>query len=158
VLYVGLMVTEEGPKVLEFNCRYGDPENQVMLPLLDGDLVDIMQACIDGTLNKVKVRWKERACVCVVLASGGYPIKYGMGKGITGLERLAGEPDTVVFHAGTALRNGKLVTAGGRVMGVTSLGATIKEAIDKAYRGVARIHFEGMHYRRDIGAKALGRI
>ncbi len=156
-LDAGLMVTAEGLKVLEFNCRFGDPENQVIMPLLEGSLLEILEACIDGCLDKVRVSWKDEACVCVVLASGGYPGSYQTGLEIKGLEKLAGEEDIVAFHAGTALKDGKPVTAGGRVMGVTSVAPTIQEAIERAYQGVAKVSFSGMHYRTDIGAKALRR-
>jgi phosphoribosylamine--glycine ligase len=154
-LYAGLMVTGEGPKVLEFNCRFGDPENQVIMPLLEGSMTDILGACIDGRLDEVDVGWRDGASVCVVLASGGYPGAYETGREIRGLEGLAGERDIVAFHAGTALEDGELVTSGGRVLGITSVAPSLKEAIRTAYRGVAKVHFQGMHYRRDIGAKAL---
>ncbi len=153
VLYAGLMITNKGPKVLEFNARFGDPEAQPILMLLESDLVDVMEATLAGELNKVSLRWKTGAAVCVVLASGGYPGPYRKGEVITGLENM---PDNVVvFHAGTARRAERIVTAGGRVLGVTALGEDIPRAIELVYRAVAGISFNGMHYRKDIGQKAL---
>lgn len=155
VLYAGLMITREGPKVLEFNCRFGDPESQAVLPLFEGDLVEVLEATIEGRLEEAEVRNSQGAAVCVVLASGGYPGKYEKGKVIEGLDELQDMEDVLVFHAGTAKRDGKLVTDGGRVLGVTALGQDIPRAIERAYEAVAKVHFEGMHYRRDIGRKAL---
>ena len=163
VLYAGIMITEEGPKVLEFNVRFGDPETQAILPRLKSDLVEVMLAATEQKLSHIKnLNWDSRACVCVVCASGGYPGDYEKGKEIFGLEEAAKLKDAVVFHAGTkklpvvsSQPSDRYVTSGGRVLGVTGLGNTIKEAIDKAYRGVDKIHFEGMHYRRDIGYKAI---
>ncbi|GAB4560636.1 MAG: phosphoribosylamine--glycine ligase [Anaerolineae bacterium] len=156
VLYAGLMITAEGPRVLEFNCRFGDPETQVILPLLDADLVDVMEACLDGRLPDVELRWRPGAAVTVVAASGGYPGSYRKGLEIRGIEQAEQVPGVVVFHAGTKrLEDGRLVTDGGRVLNVTALGARLEEAIERAYQAIALIHFEGMHYRRDIGAKAL---
>ncbi|RKY65468.1 MAG: phosphoribosylamine--glycine ligase [Candidatus Latescibacterota bacterium] len=155
VLYAGLMITQEGPKVLEFNCRFGDPESQAVLPLFEGDLVEVLEATIEGRLEEAEVRNSQGAAVCVVLASGGYPGKYEKGKVIEGLDELQDMEDVLVFHAGTAKRDGKLVTNGGRVLGVTALGPDIPRAIERAYEAVAKVHFEGMHYRRDIGRKAL---
>jgi len=155
VLYAGLMITREGPKVLEFNCRFGDPESQAVLPLFEGDLVEVLEATIEGRLEEAEVRNSQGAAVCVVLASGGYPGKYEKGKVIEGLDELENMEDVLVFHAGTAKRDGKLVTNGGRVLGVTALGPDIPRAIERAYEAVAKVHFEGMHYRRDIGRKAL---
>jgi len=155
VLYAGLMITREGPKVLEFNCRFGDPESQAVLPLFEGDLVEVLEATIEGRLEEAEVRNSQGAAVCVVLASGGYPGKYEKGKVIEGLDELQDMEDVLVFHAGTAKRDGKLVTNGGRVLGVTALGPDIPRAIERAYEAVAKVHFEGMHYRRDIGRKAL---
>ncbi|HBV96642.1 MAG: phosphoribosylamine--glycine ligase [Peptococcaceae bacterium BICA1-7] len=152
VLYAGLMVTAEGPKVLEYNARFGDPEAQPVLMMLKTDLVDIMDAVIDKRLKDINIEWEEGASVCVVMASGGYPGAYGKGIEITGLDRV---PEGVtVFHAGTAEREGKIVTDGGRVLGVTARGADIPSAISLAYRGVEAISFEGAHCRRDIGQKA----
>lgn len=154
VLYAGVIITEEGPKVLEFNCRFGDPETQPQVPLLESDLLAILEACIDGRLEEGRVRWRKGAAVCVVLASGGYPGEYEKGKPITGLDRIT-DPQTTVFHAGTARRDGGLVTNGGRVLGVTSWDDTIERAIKRVYQQVGLIQFEKMHYRTDIGAKAL---
>jgi phosphoribosylamine--glycine ligase len=157
ILYAGLMIGDNGPKVLEFNARFGDPEAQPILPRMEGDLVPVLEACMDGTLAEHTLTWKKDASVCVVLASGGYPGKYDKGLVIEGLEEAASEEGVIVFHAGTAGKDGKIVTAGGRVLGVTALGPTIRDAIDKAYRAVDKIHFEGRHFRRDIGRKALQR-
>jgi len=154
VLYAGVIITEEGPKVLEFNCRFGDPETQPQVPLLESDLLPILEACIDGQLEEGEVRWRRGAAVCVVLASGGYPGEYEKGKPITGLDRIT-DPQTTVFHAGTARRDGEIVTNGGRVLGVTSWDTDIARAIERVYRQVRLIEFEKMHYRTDIGAKAL---
>lgn len=155
VLYAGLMVTKDGPKVLEYNARFGDPETQPILMRLDTDLVDIIESILAGRLAGQPVRWKDEAAVCVVLASGGYPGDYQKGKVITGLDQVPGGVE--VFHAGTALKDGQVVTTGGRVLGVTALGTTIREAINNAYEAIKPIHFEGMHYRTDIGRKALER-
>ncbi len=157
ILYAGLMITGEGPKVLEFNARFGDPEAQPILPRMEGDIVPVLEACIDGTLAGHSLSWKKEACVCVVLASGGYPGKYEKGLPIEGLDEASSEEGVIVFHAGTARKEGKIVTAGGRVLGVTALGATVREAIEKSYRAAEKIHFEGRHFRRDIGQKALRR-
>jgi phosphoribosylamine--glycine ligase len=157
ILYAGLMLTEDGLQVLEYNCRFGDPETQVIVPLLDADLVALLEACMDGNLDEVPIIWRAGACVCVVLASGGYPGSYQTGKLIQGLEDASGQTNTVVFHAGTERSGDKTVTAGGRVLGVTSWDTTIQEAIDRAYHGVNQVSFEGMHFRHDIGAKALRR-
>lgn len=153
VLYAGLMVTDQGPRVLEFNARFGDPEAQPIMMLLQSDLVDVMEALLAGELNKLKLDWYDGASVCVVLASQGYPGAYRKGEIITGLDSL---PDNVVaFHSGTAMKGNRVITAGGRVIGITARAASIPEAIDLAYRGVAKVHFNGMHYRKDIGKKAL---
>jgi phosphoribosylamine--glycine ligase len=157
VLYAGLMITEHGPKVLEFNSRFGDPECQPLMLRLRSDLVDLMEACIDGTLAQHQVAWDERAAACVVMAATGYPGPFEKGKAIRGLESLRDWADGVVFHAGTARRNDEVVTNGGRVLGVTALGETIAAAVAEAYRGVEQIHWDGMHYRRDIGHRALKR-
>jgi len=150
ILYTGLMLTKEGPKVLEYNCRFGDPEAQVVIPRLKTDLVDIMEAVINGNLTNVKIQWKQEAAVCVVMASGGYPGHYETGKIITGLDD-AEKMGSIVFHAGTTVKNNKIVTAGGRVLGVTALGKDIQNARQRAYEAVLKIHFDGMHYRKDIG-------
>lgn len=153
VLYAGLMLTSMGPKVLEFNARFGDPETQVVLPRLKTDLVEIIEAVLDRKLDTVKIEWSSQAAVCVVLASAGYPGPYEKGKVITGIDKKI--PGTYVFHAGTKLKEGRLITDGGRVLGVTALGDNLPEAINNAYNGVKMIDFSGMHYRRDIGKKAI---
>ncbi|MFO8051626.1 MAG: phosphoribosylamine--glycine ligase [Thermoplasmatota archaeon] len=158
ILYAGLMITEEGPKVIEFNCRFGDPEAQVVIPRMATDFIKPILGSIDGTLDKVKFRWSRNKCVCVVMASGGYPGPYKKGYGIQGIDSAEDIEGTVVFHAGTALEDEELVTSGGRVLGVTAMGPTIKETIDKAYKGVKRIDFRNAHYRKDIGKKALFHI
>ena len=145
ILYTGLILTENGPKVIEYNARFGDPETQVVLPRLRTDLLDIFIAGASGELASLEIEWKEDAAVCVVMASGGYPGTYEKGKIITGLEELG--KDTMVFHAGTELRDGSVVTNGGRVLGVTSIGLTVHEAQQKAYQAVPQIQFEGAHYR-----------
>ena len=155
-LYLGLMVTADGPKVVEFNARFGDPETQVVLPLLDSDLVAIMCACADGTLADVPIRWKDDAAVCVVLASGGYPGHYDKGQEIHGLAD-AEAMGALVFHAGTAMKDGKLVTNGGRVLGVVGRGADISSAVDAAYAAAAKISFKDAYYRKDIAHRALER-
>ncbi|WP_367925699.1 phosphoribosylamine--glycine ligase [uncultured Ruthenibacterium sp.] len=158
-LYFGLMLTPDGPKVIEYNCRFGDPETQVVLPLLESDLLSIMRATTDGTLDQAQVKFSQKSAACVVLASGGYPQHYEKGKVITGLEngQLSGA-DAVVYHAGTALKDGQLVTAGGRVLGVTATADTLKEALKKAYAASEQIHFDGLHKRTDIGARALAAL
>ncbi|MEW6183511.1 MAG: phosphoribosylamine--glycine ligase [Bacillota bacterium] len=153
VLYAGLMLTAAGPRVLEFNVRLGDPEAQPILSLLESDLIDVMEAVIAGRLRQVKLAWRPGASVCVVLAAAGYPGSCRKGDVITGLEDMP--PDAMAFQAGTGLKDGRLVTAGGRVLGVTARGADVREAIDRAYKAVEGIKFEGMHFRRDIGRKAL---
>ena len=150
VLYFGLMKTKDGMKVIEYNARFGDPETQVILPMLQTDLMEIFEAITDERLEEVEIRWAEGACVCVVLASGGYPVKYEKGKEIT-FDNL--DEDIVLCHAGTKLADGKLVTDGGRVLGVCAKGGTIEEARQKAYANVEKIRFDGMHYRKDIGIK-----
>ncbi len=155
VLYAGLMMTATGPKVLEFNARFGDPECQALLIRLKSDIVELMEACIDGTLDQCTVEWDERAAVCVVLAAGGYPGGYEKGKLILGLEHLHGWQSGVVFHAGTAQRDGDIVTNGGRVLGVTALGVSVHDAVREAYWAVEQISWDGMQYRRDIGHRAL---
>ena len=155
-LYLGLMVTADGPKVVEFNARFGDPETQVVLPLLDSNLVAIMCACADGTLADVPIRWKDDAAVCVVLASGGYPGHYEKGQEIHGLAD-AEAMGALVFHAGTAMKDGKLVTNGGRVLGVVGRGADISSAVDAAYAAATKISFKDAYYRKDIAHRALER-
>jgi phosphoribosylamine--glycine ligase len=154
VLYAGLMLTKNGPKVIEFNCRFGDPETQVVLPLIESDLVEAMLASINGTLDTVPLHIRKGYAVCVVLASGGYPGNYEKGKPISGLEGPF-EDDVVVFHAGTRRVDSSIVTSGGRVLGVTKIARTLKEAIDGAYRAVKKIHFDGVFYRKDIARKGL---
>ncbi len=159
VLYVGLMITDAGPKVLEFNCRFGDPETQVLLPRLKSALVPLMMACIDGTLEQhADVEWHTESAACVVMASGGYPNPYQTGKTITGLTDASSIDGVTVFHAGTDRDEEKVVTAGGRVLGVTALADDLKSAIEQAYRGVDAIHFDDAHWRTDIGYRALSRI
>ncbi|GBC99975.1 Phosphoribosylamine--glycine ligase [bacterium HR17] len=150
VLYGGLMFTKAGPKVLEFNCRFGDPETQAVLPLLETDLVEICEAVIDERLHEVKTQWRDGACICVVMASAGYPGAYEKGKIITGIDDAEREEGVIVFHAGTAQKDGQLVTSGGRVLGVTAVGNNFADAAEKVYRAVSKIHFDGAHYRRDI--------
>ena len=156
-LYFGLMLTPEGPKVIEFNSRFGDPETQVVLPLLETDFGEIVEATARGTLADVDIRWSKEACACVILASGGYPGSYPKGKEITGLDEKGQAPGVMVIHAGTKYEGGKFYTNGGRVLAVTAKAPTLKKALDKAYAGVDGIRFEGCFCRRDIGAKALGR-
>jgi len=153
ILYAGLMITTEGPKVLEFNARFGDPETQVQMPLLKSDLVDVMMAVIDGTLEQVEVEWSEEACVGVVMASGGYPGSYGTGYPVTGLDKV--DRDIGIFHAGTRLEDGVVLTAGGRVLTLTANGKTVAEAREKVYSNLPRIHFENRHYRKDIAAEGV---
>ena len=155
VLYAGLMLTEGGPKVLEFNARFGDPECQPLMLRLRSDLVPVLVACAEGRLAECQVEWDERAAACVVLAAAGYPGPYGRGKVIEGLAALQGWQDGAVFHAGTARQGEDIVTSGGRVLGVTALGATVRDAVARAYWAVEQIHWEGMHYRHDIGHRAL---
>ncbi len=156
-LYAGLMITAEGPRVVEFNARFGDPETQVVLPLLESDLVDIMLACADGTLAEQDIQWSDGAAVCVVMASGGYPKSYQKGFAIVGLAE-AKAVGTEVFHAGTAEKDGQIVTAGGRVLGVVAKADDVKTAVDKAYAGVREISFQDAFYRNDIAHRALERL
>ena len=152
VLYAGLMLTPQGPMVLEFNCRFGDPETQAVLPLLKTDLADIANACIDGRLHALNIEWHAGACACIVLASGGYPGSFKRGLPIHGLSDL---PDGVMSFAAGVKRDGDhVLTDGGRVLGITARGADLQDALRRAYAGVLRISFEGMHYRRDIGRLA----
>ena len=150
-LYFGLMITEDGPKVIEYNCRFGDPETQVVLPLLDGDLLTIMQACTNGTLADTPVKFKDSAACCVIMASDGYPGKYSGGFEITKDADIEGE----VYIAGAKIVDGKLVNAGGRVLGVVAIGDTLGEAINAAYKNVAKVHFDNAFYRKDIGKRAM---
>ena len=155
VLYAGLMITFDGPMVLEFNVRFGDPETQAILPRMKSDIVELMLASCDGQVGNVKLEWDKRSCVCVVMSSGGYPDEYEKGKEISGLKDAEKIKDTVVFHAGTKKEDGKIVTSGGRVLGVTSLGNGIEKAIEQVYNAVDKINFERCFFRRDIGAKAF---
>jgi phosphoribosylamine--glycine ligase len=155
VLYAGLMLTDQGPKVLEFNCRFGDPETQAIIPRIRGDLIPALQACVDGSLRSELIRWRDEACVCVVMAAGGYPGGYEKGKTIEGLDAASAMNDVMVFHAGTRAEAGSTVTAGGRVLGVTALGKSIRAAARRAYNGVSSIRFEGAQYRKDIAARAM---
>jgi phosphoribosylamine--glycine ligase len=149
------MLTKAGPKVLEFNARFGDPETQVYLTRLENDLVELLDASVAGTLGRIELKWSSSASVCVVMASGGYPGGYAKGKLVTGLEAANALPGTRVFHAGTAWKEGRLVTNGGRVLGVTALGKDLPAAQAAAYRAVEKIHFDGAHFRRDIAAKGF---
>ena len=153
LLFPGLMITAEGPRVLEFNCRFGDPETQAILPRLKSDLLPLLEATIDGQLDRATIEWDERPAVTVVMASGGYPDKYEVGKPISGLETAASD-SVQIFHAGTRRENGGVVTSGGRVLAVTALGETMAAARTRAYEAVAKIHFEGCHFRRDIALSA----
>jgi len=155
VLYAGLILTKEGPKVLEFNARFGDPETQVILPRLKTDLIDILNAVIENTLHKINIKWEDNAAVCVVVASGGYPGKYQKGKVLSGLKRLEKMKDIITFHAGTKLQDDKVITSGGRVLGITAWDETISKAKERAYKGVKEIYFEDMYYRKDIAVKAI---
>ncbi|HXS27400.1 MAG TPA: phosphoribosylamine--glycine ligase [Steroidobacteraceae bacterium] len=157
ILYPGIMLTRSGPRVLEFNARFGDPETQVYVTRLKSDLLELLEASTDGTLERLQPAWSPLASVCVVMASGGYPGEYARGRPVHGLEAAAALPHTKVFHAGTALRDGEIVTSGGRVLGVTALGEDLAAARAAAYAAVELIHFEGAHYRRDIALRALSR-
>jgi phosphoribosylamine--glycine ligase len=158
VLYAGLMIKGGEPKALEFNARFGDPEAQPLVVRMASDLVPILEAVIAERLHQIDIQWRLEPAVCVVMASGGYPGPYEKGKLISGLDEAANVPGVVVFHAGTALRNGKVVTDGGRVINVTGIGRDVREAIAVAYQGVKKIYWEGVHYRTDIGKKALDRL
>jgi phosphoribosylamine--glycine ligase len=155
VIYVGLMITEAGPKVLEFNARFGDPECQPIMMRLESDLLPLLEAAIDGKLATIQSQWSDEPAVCVVLAADGYPGSYGKGKEIHGLEKLKTWQKGFVFHAGTVKDNGRWLTSGGRVLGVTARGLNIAEAVNEAYRAVHEISWEGMHYRKDIAERAL---
>jgi len=155
ILYPGLMLTDSGPKVLEFNARFGDPETQVYLPRLENDLLELLEASVNGDLDRFQIKWSAEPSVCVVMASAGYPGSYAKGKAISGILDAEQLPNVKVFHAGTAKVNNEIVTSGGRVLGVTAWGKDLAGARDRAYEAVARIHFEGAQYRRDIAAKAI---
>jgi phosphoribosylamine--glycine ligase len=152
VLYVGLMLTESGPKVLEYNCRFGDPETQPQMLRMEGDLVEVLLATVEGNVLEKEIEWSPSASGCVVAASGGYPSKYEKGKVIEGLDEAAAFPGVVIFHAGTAIQDGQYYTNGGRVLDVCASEKTLAETMDKIYRALSRIYFEAMHWRRDIGA------
>ncbi|PAE32290.1 phosphoribosylamine--glycine ligase [Bacillus sp. 7884-1] len=153
ILYTGLMLTKEGPKVIEYNARFGDPETQVILPLLETDLVDIVTASLTGELENIVVKWKDKAAVCVIMSSAGYPGPYEKGEVIYGLDQVVNP--SIIFHAGTAEKDGEIITSGGRVLGVTAVGETLKEARELAYQSVEKVSFNGAHYRTDIGSKAF---
>ncbi|MGM0603577.1 MAG: phosphoribosylamine--glycine ligase [Bacillota bacterium] len=157
IIYFGLMIKNGKAKVLEYNVRFGDPEAQVVLPLLETDLIDIMESVISGNLDQVEIKWKNKKALCVVMASGGYPIKYEKGKEITGIKEAESAGDIIVFQAGTEIKDAKLLTAGGRVLAVTAMGDELEDVIEKAYAGVKKIYFEDFHIRNDIGQKALGK-
>ncbi|MBQ5315555.1 MAG: phosphoribosylamine--glycine ligase [Oscillospiraceae bacterium] len=157
-LYFGLMLTPDGPKVIEYNCRFGDPETQVVLPLLDTDLYDIFEAIYDERLSEVDIRWKDESCACVILASGGYPKSYEKGKEISGLDDKGQADGVFVYHAGTKLSDGVFTTNGGRVLGVTATGKDLETALANAYSGAKKITFDKVHYRNDIGKRALAAL
>lgn len=155
LLYPGLMLTKNGPKVIEFNARFGDPETQSLMRLLKTDLFDILEASINGQLNSINIEWQNAAACCIALASGGYPGKYEKGKKITGIADAEMLIDIIIFHAGTLIQNGSTITNGGRVLGITATGLNLKEALDKAYAAAKLINFEGVHYRTDIGWQSI---
>ncbi len=157
-LYFGLMITPKGPKVIEYNCRFGDPETQVVLPLLDGDLCDIFESVYNGTLSQTQIGWKDESAACVVMASGGYPLSYKKGIEMNGMDENGQVENSFVYHAGTKYENGKFYTNGGRVIGVTSTAETLEKALEKSYASVAKIDFEGAHFRHDIGKRALAAL
>jgi phosphoribosylamine---glycine ligase len=158
VLYAGLMMTDAGPRVLEYNARFGDPETQVIMMRMRSDLVPVLKAVADGQLGDVKMEWTKEPAICVVMAADGYPGEVVTGKEVKGLPALKGVPDLHVFHAATAVRDGKVVTVGGRVLGITASGQNLDAAVQRAYDAAAKIHFDGMQYRKDIGQKALARL
>ncbi len=157
VLYAGLMMTDDGPRLLEYNVRFGDPETQAVLTRIESDFLEALEATVDGKLDEIEIKWDKRSCICVVIASGGYPGSYEKGKEITGLNKAAKQKDVIVYHAGTKKESNKFYTSGGRVLGVTALGDDIAQAIDKAYKAVELIFFDKMYYRKDIGRKAVSR-
>ncbi len=157
-LYFGLMLTPDGPKVIEYNCRFGDPETQVVLPLLDTDLYDIFEAIYDERLSELDIKWKDESCACVILASGGYPKSYEKGKEISGLDNKGQAEGVFVYHAGTKLSDGVFTTNGGRVLGVTATGKDLETALNNAYKGAKTITFDKVHYRNDIGKRALAAL
>jgi phosphoribosylamine---glycine ligase len=155
VLYIGLMMTARGPMVLEFNARFGDPETQALLARLDSDLVDALEASVQGRLSETQMRWKPGASACVIAASAGYPGSYETGRRITGLEDAMRVPGVEIFHSGTALVDGQYVTSGGRVLGVTAAASDLHQSLSRVYEALDRIRFEGIYYRRDIGRREL---
>jgi phosphoribosylamine--glycine ligase len=155
ILYCGLMMTARGPMVLEFNCRFGDPETQAILLRLESDLIEALETSVEGRVSGGEFTWSDDAACCIVLASGGYPGSYETGKPISGLPEAARVPGVQIFHAGTAKRDGQVVTSGGRVLNVCARGRDLGEALGRAYQAAEQIHFDGMHYRRDIGAQAV---
>jgi phosphoribosylamine--glycine ligase len=155
VLYAGLMITPNGPKTLEFNARFGDPETQPLMMRMQSDIVPIMEACVDGTLDSCSLEWSPESAVCVVMASEGYPGSYEKGRPIRGLDQANSLPGVTVFHAGTKQTGDDIVTSGGRVLGVTALGGNVQTAIEKAYQAVGKIQWQGAQFRKDIGQKAL---
>jgi len=154
ILYAGLMLTRHGPKILEFNARFGDPETQPLLVRMESDIIPLFEACIDGNLGEKDIKWKKESSACVVMAAKGYPGSYDKGKEITGLAEAGGLPDVVVFHAGTKEEDGNVLTHGGRVLGVTATGVDTSTAVSRAYEAVSRIKWDGIHYRRDIGRRS----
>src|SRR5262249_45847680 len=155
LLYPGLIITSDGPRVLEFNCRFGDPETQALLPRMKSDLLPLLEATIDGKIEQCAIEWDARVAVTVVLASGGYPGKYETGEAISGLDEAVKLEDVQIFHAGTIRDGNEIKTAGGRVLAVTALGPTLEAARSRAYEAVSRIHFQNCHYRRDIALNAV---
>ena len=155
VLYAGVILTSDGPKLIEYNCRFGDPETQVILPLMETDLIDIIEAALEGGLDDIEIKWYNKKAVCVVLASEGYPGDYSTGFPVNGIND-AESAGAIVFHAGTKMNDGQIVTSGGRVLGITALGDTFQDAVDRAYSAVGKIDFQGMFYRKDIGARVIG--
>ena len=155
VLYAGLMMTESGPQLLEYNVRFGDPETQAILTRIESDFLEALEAVVEGKLDEVEIRWDKRSCICVVIASGGYPGNYEKGKEITGLDKANKQKDVIVYHAGTKREDKKIYTNGGRVLGVTAIGDDITQAIDKAYKAIEFVSFDKMYYRKDIGHKAV---
>jgi phosphoribosylamine--glycine ligase len=155
VLYCGLMMTPRGPEVLEYNARFGDPETQVILPRLESDLLDVLEACIDGRLDQTPLRWSPGASACVVASSAGYPASYKTGFSLTGLGNAAQVPSVQIFHSGTARLGSQLVTSGGRVLCAAAQGESLREALSRAYQSLAEVQFEGIYFRRDIGYRAL---
>jgi phosphoribosylamine--glycine ligase len=155
VLYIGLMMTPRGPQVLEFNARFGDPETQAILMRLDSDLMEALEACVEGRLSETEFRWKPGASACVIASSGGYPGSFQTGYEITGIDEAEKVSGVKVFHSGTSLTGDKLRSSGGRVLGVTAAAATLQEALDHAYEAMGKIHFDGIYFRHDIGYRAL---